>query len=80
MRPYLKAFLFFAMLFAASHVVRLIVTPGVAPVADNEQPTLKFLSAFVLKSLENIGLYGTVIVLLFGVGWLLSSFLPPARR
>lgn len=80
MRPYLKALLFFAMLFAASHVVRLIVTPGVTPVADNEQPTLKFLSAFVLKSLENIGLYGTVIVLLFGVGWLLSNFLPPARR
>ena len=80
MHHYLKAFLFFAVLFAASYAARIVMTPGVMPVADNEQPSGEFLTAFILKSMENVGLYGTIIVFLFGIGWALSGLARSAKR
>jgi hypothetical protein len=74
MHAYLRALLFFAIVFVAAYAVRLLVAPGVLPVDIDEHPSGNFLTAFVLKSVENVGLYGSIIVLIFGLGWLLTGF------
>ncbi len=74
MRTYLRALLFFVLLFIAGFTARVLFAPGVLPVDIDEHPTGKFLTAFVLKSVENVGLYGSIIVLIFGVVWLLTGF------
>ncbi len=74
MRTYLRALLFFALLFVIGFTTRVRLAPGVLPVDIDEHPTGKFLAAFVLKSVENVGLYGSIIVLIFGLGWLLTGF------
>jgi hypothetical protein len=71
MRSYLRALLFFALLFGAGYAARLLLAPDAIPIAEGEQSSWQVLTAFILKAIENMGLYGVVIALLFGVGWLL---------
>jgi len=64
MGAYLKAFLFFAFIFSLSIIARLAIAPGIRPIAENAQADWKLQAAFVLKSIEYIGLFGIVILLL----------------
>jgi hypothetical protein len=64
MGTYLKAFLFFVFIFSLSIIARLAIAPGVRPIAENAQTDWKLQAAFVLKSIEYVGLFGIVILLL----------------
>ncbi len=72
MKAYRNAILFFVFLWAAGFAVRLSFFSDVLPVAEGEQATGRFLAAFVVKSIENIGWLGLLITLLFGLGWLVA--------
>jgi hypothetical protein len=61
---YLKTFLFFAAIFSLSVIARLAIAPGIRPIAEDGQADWKLQAAFVLKSIEYIGLFGIVILLL----------------
>ncbi len=63
MRAFLKLFLFFALTAGAAYLASLILVPNAVPVADSEQPQWYLQLAFVLKSIELIGLGGMVLVL-----------------
>ena len=74
MRPYFKASLFFIILFSVSLTARMFIAPGVHPIAENGQSNFSLQVAFVLKSLEYIGLFGLIfVVLLAAFGWLRRS-------
>jgi hypothetical protein len=64
MRTFLKSMLLFVSIFAAAHMARVLIVPNVAPIADGEQPNWQIQVAFVLTSVENIGLFGMVLVAL----------------
>jgi hypothetical protein len=80
MRSYVKALLLFALLFVVGHAARLAFVPDAVPIADGELSSWRVLMAFVLKAIENMGLYGEAIALLFGFGWLLRSLMPTAEK
>jgi hypothetical protein len=67
MRIFLKAFLLFALLFAAAHTTRISVVPDSLPIADGHQSGWQVQIAFVLMSVENIGLFGMAIVMLLAL-------------
>jgi hypothetical protein len=71
MRIFLKAFLLFALFFLVSYTARMSIDPHGMPIADGEQSGWKVLAAFLLMSVENIGLFGMAIVTLLA---LLSRF------
>lgn len=62
MRVFLKSLLLFALIFAAAYIARAIVVPNVMPIADGEQPGWQVQVAFLLKSVQNVGLFGVVLV------------------
>jgi hypothetical protein len=80
MRSYVKALLLFALLFVVGHAARLAFVPDAVPIADGEQSSWRVLMAFVLKAIENMGLYGEAIALLFGFRWLLRSLMRTAEK
>jgi hypothetical protein len=80
MRSYVKALLLFALLFVVGHAARLAFVPDAVPIADDEQSSWRVLMAFVLKAIENMGLYGEAIALLFGFRWLLRSLMRTAEK
>jgi hypothetical protein len=64
MRIFLKAFLLFALIFATAHITRISIVPNTLPIADGEQSGWQVQTAFILMSVENIGLFGMAIVML----------------
>jgi hypothetical protein len=79
MRSYVRALLLFALLFVVGHAARLAFVPDAIPIAEGEQSSWRVLMAFVLKA-KNMGLYGEVIALLFGFGWLLRSLMGTVEK
>jgi hypothetical protein len=67
MRSFLKAFLLFALFFAVAHITRLWIVPDSLPIADGHQSGWQVQIAFVLMSVENIGLFGMAIVMLLAL-------------
>ena len=67
MRIFLKAFLLFALFFAAAHIARISIVPHSLPIADGHQSGWQVQIAFVLMSVENIGLFGMAIVSLLAL-------------
>jgi hypothetical protein len=67
MRIFLKAFLLFALFFSVSYVARISIVPHSMPIADGEQSGWKVQAAFLLISVENIGLFGMAIVTLLAL-------------
>lgn len=67
MRSFLKAFLLFALFFAAAHITRVSIVPNSLPIADGHQSGWQVQIAFVLMSVENIGLFGMAIVMLLAL-------------
>jgi hypothetical protein len=71
MRAYLRLLLLFALTAGAAYLASRILVPNAAPVADSEQPQWYLQLAFVLRSIELIGLGGMVLVLVAGLAaWL----------
>jgi hypothetical protein len=67
MRSFLKAFLLFALFFATAHITRISIVPDGLPIADGHQSGWQVQIAFVLMSVENIGLFGMAIVVLLAL-------------
>jgi hypothetical protein len=65
MRIFLRSLLLFASIFAAAYVARIFIVPDVAPrIAESEDPNWQIQVAFLLMSVQNIGLFGMVLVVL----------------
>jgi hypothetical protein len=67
MRPFLRSLLLFALIFSAAYVARVTIVPNVVPIADGEQPGWQVQVAFVLSSVQNIGLMGMAVVVLLAL-------------
>jgi hypothetical protein len=67
MRIFLKAFLLFALFFSAAYVARISIVPNSLPIADGHQSGWQVQTAFLLMSVENIGLFGMAIVILLAL-------------
>jgi hypothetical protein len=64
MRIFLKCLLLFASIFAAAYIARLLIVPDVVPIAEGEQSNWQIQVAFLLTSVQNIGLFGMALVVL----------------
>jgi hypothetical protein len=64
MRSFLKSLLLFASIFAAAYVARILIVPNVAPIAEGEESNWQIQVAFFFMSVQNIGLFGMVLVVL----------------
>lgn len=64
MRIFLRSLLLFASIFAVAYVARIFIVPDVAPIAESEDPNWQIQVAFLLMSVQNIGLFGMVLVVL----------------
>jgi hypothetical protein len=67
MRTFLKSLLLFASIFAAAYVARILIVPDVVPIAEGEQSSWQVDVAFVLTSVQNVGLFGTAVVMLLAL-------------
>jgi hypothetical protein len=63
MLSYFKALSLFAVIFGLAFLAHKAIVPNVVPIADGEQSNWQVQLAFVLVSLENIGLGGAALVL-----------------
>lgn len=71
MRTYLNLLLLFAVTAGAAYLASPTFVPDAVPVADSEQPQWYLQLAFVLRSIELIGLGGMVFVPVSGLSaWL----------
>ena len=64
MRTFLRSLLLFASIFAAAYVARILIVPNVAPIAEGEESNWQIQVAFFFMSVQNIGLFGMVLVVL----------------
>jgi hypothetical protein len=64
MRIFLKCLSLFAFIFVAAYVARILIVPGVVPIAEGEDPNWRIQVAFFLTSLQNVGLFGIALVVL----------------
>jgi hypothetical protein len=64
MRTFLRSLLLFASIFAAAYVARILIVPNVAPIAEGEESNWQIQVAFFLMSVQNIGLFGMVLIVL----------------
>jgi hypothetical protein len=67
MRIFLKSLLLFASIFAAAYMARVFIVPDVVPIAEGEQSNWQIQVAFLLTSVQNIGLFGMILVVLVGL-------------
>lgn len=80
MRAWLKLLLLFAVTAGAAFVASRIFVPDVVPVPDSEAPQWYLQLAFLLRSIELIGLGGVGLVLLSGLSvWLSRRSAPKAQ-
>jgi hypothetical protein len=71
MRAYLRLLLLAASTAGAAYLASQVFVPDALPVADSEQPQWYLQLAFVLRSIELIGLGGMALVLIAGLSaWL----------
>jgi hypothetical protein len=62
MRIFLKPLALFSLIVSFGYLVRMVVAPDVQPVGVREQAGWDVHLAFVLTSIQNIGLIGVAIV------------------
>jgi hypothetical protein len=67
MRIFLRAFLLFALFFAAARIARISIVPIAGRSQIGHQSGWQVQIAFVLISVENIGLFGMAIVMLLAL-------------
>jgi hypothetical protein len=69
MRAYLRLFLLFALTAGTAYLASRVLVPNAVPVADSEQPQWYLQLAFILRSIELIGLGGMALVLVSGLAF-----------
>jgi hypothetical protein len=74
MRIFCKSLLLFALVFSAAYIARVTIVPNVVPIGDGEQSNWQIQVAFFLTSVQNVGLFGMVVVVLVAMPSLLKSF------
>ena len=67
MRGFIKSLLLFASIFAAAYAARVLIVPDVVPIGEGEQSSWQVDLAFVLTSVQNVGLFGTAVVMLLAL-------------
>jgi len=67
MRTFLKSLLLFASIFAAAYTARILTVPDVVPIAGSQQMSWQVNVAFLLMSVQNIGLFGMALVMLIAL-------------
>ena len=67
MRIFLKLLSLFALIFLAAYAGRITIVPNVVPIGDGEQPGWQVQVAFVLATIQNIGLTGMALVMLLAL-------------
>jgi hypothetical protein len=67
MRIVLRSLVLFALIFSVAYIARTTIVPDVLPIADDEQPGWQVQVAFVLTSVQNIGLMGMAVVVLLAL-------------
>jgi hypothetical protein len=77
MKNFLKSLLLFASVFAAAYAARILIVPDVVPIAEGEQSSWQIDVALLLTSVQNIGLFGMILVILLA---LLNRFRNVAAR
>jgi hypothetical protein len=71
MRVYLRLLLLSVSVAGAAYLASRVLVPDALPVADGDQPQWYLQLAFILGSVEFIGLGGMVLVLVSGLSaWL----------
>jgi hypothetical protein len=75
MRIFLRTLLLFALIFSVAYFARAMTVPDVMPIADGEQPGWQVQVAFILTSVENIGLMGVAIIVLLALSSQLKSLM-----
>jgi hypothetical protein len=66
MRIFVRSLLLFALIFLVAHIVRAMIVPDVMPIADG-QPSWLVQVAFIIASVQNIGLMGMAIIVLLAL-------------
>lgn len=74
MRTFLKSLLLFGSIFAAAYLARILLAPDVAPIGQGEDPNWQIQIAFLLTSVQNIGLFGMVVVVLVALPGQVKEF------
>jgi hypothetical protein len=70
MRVFLKTFLLFALIFSVAYVARILTVPEIVPIADAEESSWQVQIAFALTSVQNVGLFGMILIILLAlVNW-----------
>jgi hypothetical protein len=64
MRIFLRSLLLFASIFAVAYMARILIVPSVVPIAEGEQSNWQIQLAFFLTSVQNVGLFGMIVVML----------------
>ena len=64
MRIFLKSLALFTLIFLAAYIARVTIVPNAMPIADGEQPGWQVQVAFVVTTVQNIGLIGMALVML----------------
>ena len=77
MRVFLKSLSLFALIFLVAYVARVTIVPNAMPIADGEQPGWQVQVAFILASVQNIGLIGMALVVLVAASSRLKSLVLP---
>jgi hypothetical protein len=67
MRIFLKTFLLFALIFSVAYIARILTVPDVVPITDAEESGWPVQIAFVLTSVQNVGLFGMAMVILLAL-------------
>jgi hypothetical protein len=79
MRIFLKSLSLFALIFLAAYVARVAIVPHAMPIADGEQPGWQVQVAFVITSVQNIGLIGIALVLMVALSSRLKGLIARQR-
>jgi hypothetical protein len=73
MRIFVKLLLLFALIFLVAYVARVTIVPNAMPIADGEQPGWQVQVAFIMTTVQNIGLIGMALVMLVALSRQLKS-------
>ena len=79
MRIFLKSLALFCLIFLVAYVARITIVPNAMPIADGEQPGWQVQVAFVVTSIQNIGLIGMALVILVALSGQLKSLITRSR-
>ena len=79
MRIFLKSLSLFTLIFLVAYAARVTIVPDAMPIADGEQPGWQVEAAFIITSVQNIGVIGMAIVLLVALSSRLEGLIARQR-